>query len=234
MVSRLPNGPLREAVSRAGEIQRRWTTVEDDLLRECLAQSLTIVAIGKRLNRTKRSITHRLRCLKIPGSPRRSDGWAETDDAALRKMAIDNATAEKIGRVLGKSRSAVAGRARRIGVHLKGHLYQRMSETPTKIHTHSWSPNEVVTPVKRAIRVAQARARVAALEPASRSGGMTMMELRAHHCRWPIGDPRDPNFSFCGELRADEGPYCTEHRARAYQPAKASEKQMARGLRRYV
>jgi len=34
-------------------------------------------------------------------------------------------------------------------------------------------------------------------------------------CRWPIGDPRQPDFRFCGRP-AVEGPYCARHRVAAY------------------
>ncbi len=39
-------------------------------------------------------------------------------------------------------------------------------------------------------------------------------------CKWPIGDPRQPDFHFCcGE--AEPGlPYCAQHAAVAYQPAR--------------
>ena len=34
-------------------------------------------------------------------------------------------------------------------------------------------------------------------------------------CRWPYGDPRHPDFHFCGDLVAQR-PYCGRHRALAY------------------
>lgn len=35
-------------------------------------------------------------------------------------------------------------------------------------------------------------------------------------CRWPIGDPRSPDFRFCGATAERGKPYCREHMARAY------------------
>lgn len=35
-------------------------------------------------------------------------------------------------------------------------------------------------------------------------------------CVWPIGDPNDPEFRFCGAPTAPGKPYCSEHAARAY------------------
>jgi hypothetical protein len=41
--------------------------------------------------------------------------------------------------------------------------------------------------------------------------------LPARGCRWPCGDPRHPDFHFCGNPIAKR-PYCEHHRAMAYVP----------------
>ena len=35
-------------------------------------------------------------------------------------------------------------------------------------------------------------------------------------CQWPIGNPRDPSFHFCGKPAMPDRPYCGEHCAMAY------------------
>ena len=35
-------------------------------------------------------------------------------------------------------------------------------------------------------------------------------------CLWPIGDPSDPEFSFCGAETSPGRPYCAAHCAMAY------------------
>lgn len=40
--------------------------------------------------------------------------------------------------------------------------------------------------------------------------------LRAGMCSWPIGEPGDATFHFCGAPAQDGKPYCTEHCAIAY------------------
>lgn len=42
-----------------------------------------------------------------------------------------------------------------------------------------------------------------------------MLTLTVASCRWPIGDPRDADFGFCGRARAD-GPYCQGHSQMAF------------------
>ena len=46
-------------------------------------------------------------------------------------------------------------------------------------------------------------------EPAT--PGVTILELKEHMCRWPEGDPKTPDFRFCGRSRVDDRPYCARH-----------------------
>jgi GcrA cell cycle regulator len=45
-----------------------------------------------------------------------------------------------------------------------------------------------------------------------------VLELGPHMCKWPIGDPGDADFGFCGAQAVAGLPYCAEHAAVAYQP----------------
>jgi GcrA cell cycle regulator len=47
-----------------------------------------------------------------------------------------------------------------------------------------------------------------------------LLDLGAHDCRWPIGEPRQPGFHFCGEPQAAGRPYCALHWQMAFQPAR--------------
>ena len=49
---------------------------------------------------------------------------------------------------------------------------------------------------------------------------VTLMDLREHMCRWPLGDPRAADFGFCGaRRRAGYGSCCAQHATLAYRPA---------------
>jgi GcrA cell cycle regulator len=43
-----------------------------------------------------------------------------------------------------------------------------------------------------------------------------MARLGAHACKWPIGDPKSPDFSFCG--RQADGRYCALHEQLGVRP----------------
>ncbi|MFR1033402.1 MAG: GcrA family cell cycle regulator [Alphaproteobacteria bacterium] len=45
---------------------------------------------------------------------------------------------------------------------------------------------------------------------------MSLTDLDNHTCRWPIGDPKDDNFHFCGKKVRIGQTYCEEHAAVAY------------------
>jgi GcrA cell cycle regulator len=45
----------------------------------------------------------------------------------------------------------------------------------------------------------------------------SLMELTADTCRWPVGDPGQPGFYFCGAQPADDKPYCWRHDNIAHQ-----------------
>jgi GcrA cell cycle regulator len=70
-----------------------------------------------------------------------------------------------------------------------------------------------------------ARAQIAevARSPLPEGPGLVagVRELRPRCCRWPIGDPRSPDFTFCGR-QTGSGPYCPAHRRLAYRPAGAA------------
>lgn len=45
----------------------------------------------------------------------------------------------------------------------------------------------------------------------------TLVELKRRSCRWPIGDPREDSFRFCGAHKASpKEAYCDYHSSVAY------------------
>ena len=52
----------------------------------------------------------------------------------------------------------------------------------------------------------------------------TVLTINDRMCKWPIGDPADASFGFCGHGSAEGSPYCAEHARVAFQPAKKRER----------
>ncbi|MEM6676324.1 MAG: GcrA family cell cycle regulator [Pseudomonadota bacterium] len=61
-----------------------------------------------------------------------------------------------------------------------------------------------------------ARATLIEIEKMARR--LTLLELTERTCKWPIGDPTDDNFHFCGLPALPGKPYCEHHVLVAYQP----------------
>ena len=50
------------------------------------------------------------------------------------------------------------------------------------------------------------------------SDRVTILELSGSMCRWPIGDPTNADFRFCGCRAVGTLPYCQDHARVAFQP----------------
>ncbi len=61
-----------------------------------------------------------------------------------------------------------------------------------------------------------ARATLAEIEKFAKR--VTLLELTERTCKWPIGDPTDDDFAFCGLGCVPGKPYCQHHVAVAFQP----------------
>ncbi|MGQ0662389.1 MAG: GcrA family cell cycle regulator [Pseudomonadota bacterium] len=127
--------------------------------------------------------------------------WTMEQIAELTRLWKEGLTTSEIGKRLGISKNAVVGKAHRL------HLSARPS--PIK---HSGRPKLF----RAALPTVAIQAQIALRSPPKRP-----VELSAHSCRWPIGDPGEPGFFFCGELALAGKPYCAEHAAMAYVKVKA-------------
>jgi GcrA cell cycle regulator len=159
-------------------------------------------------------------------------GWTDARVELLKKLWQDGLSASQIARQLGGvTRNAVIGKVHRLG--LSGRA------APSKPRRAAFKAPRPVRPLRR-------RASPAAVIPSPKRpllhivpegpGSATALTLGAHMCRWPIGDPRQESFTFCGRGAAGDGPYCGDHAAVAYQPSagKKGAKDLERALRRYI
>ena len=64
---------------------------------------------------------------------------------------------------------------------------------------------------------------LAALADPSLSTAERVCALAPEACRWPYGDPRHPDFHFCGKPVV-RGPYCEQHRTAAYMAPRTRRK----------
>jgi GcrA cell cycle regulator len=141
--------------------------------------------------------------------------WPPERVATLERLWTDGLSASEIAaRFPGITRNAVLGKLHRLGRLGRGR--PTTSATPRKVKPPR-------TPrARRPKAPPMAPARPSPLATPTWAGEVATVEaLRSWHCRWPIGDPREANFAFCGR-RVAARPYCGDHCAVAYQPASAA------------
>lgn len=141
-------------------------------------------------------------------------GWTEDRVGALKKLWLGGQSASHIAKQLGGgvTRNGVISKVHRLG--LSG--ARSGSSQPPRATYRSARPKGAWA--QKPPPTVRERAPVTELPPeiAELSGLATTLTLGAHMCRWPIGDPSVPEFTFCG--RKSGGTYCIEHARVAYQP----------------
>lgn len=130
----------------------------------------------------------------------------------------------------GLSRNAVIGKMHRMGLAGRG---QPVSSRPRRRTYRTRRARAVASVVGKRVSELEARPKVAA--PIARK--LTIFQLTERTCKWPIGDPLQEDFCFCGHDAVEELPYCEYHAGIAYQtppPAKGRGAPNARGKCRAV
>lgn len=137
--------------------------------------------------------------------------WNEDRIAALRALHESGASFSAIAAALGGvSRSAVIGKARRLGLPGRGKAVRR-PEAPAP--RPRGRPRKAV---QRPVVIGGRSDAPAGMSGASDSLDIAFLELEPHHCRWPRGN--DLPFTFCGHPRDGRSPYCPAHTKAAWLP----------------
>ena len=129
--------------------------------------------------------------------PTRSLLWTADELATPSRMASEGASA--IAVALGRTEKAVRKKAFKLGISLA-----RVSP-PAPVKSDP-PPIDVLAEVGWLPRFV-------AVDPGSSEIGVRRVSLRdlSHtDCRWPLGDPKDKDFAYCG-LPSNGGPYCAGH-----------------------
>jgi GcrA cell cycle regulator len=144
-------------------------------------------------------------------------GWSGDRVTTLKSLWLDGLSASQIaGQLGGVTRNAVIGKIHRLGLGGRAAPSAPACAARTTVPR---PPRRTMAPRPRP----PARPIVLSepVEPSPEGPGLvsSMTALGAHICKWPIGDPKAPSFSFCGRLA--NGPYCLAHKAQAFRAGTA-------------
>ncbi len=163
--------------------------------------------------------------------------WTEDRVEVLKKLWAEGHSASQIAKELGGvTRNAVIGKVHRLGLSGRATPSRPVKRPPrlARPKPRIQPDGSIVTPKPQRVvtepdlKPNEKVAMLAALPPQPLADGeaATILTLRDSMCKWPIGDPADPKFAFCGR-KSTCGPYCAEHAKVAFQPAKKREKKKA-------
>jgi GcrA cell cycle regulator len=152
--------------------------------------------------------------------------WNDERVDLLKKLWADGLSASQIAsRLGGVTRNAVIGKVHRLGLsgrattsRMKSHRPRARAQASKRLMKPRFA--NVGSAALRQLYLADSEpytppAEELVIPLAERKYIQTLTETC---CRWPIGDPQDADFHFCGKKKVTGLPYCEHHARRAYQP----------------
>jgi GcrA cell cycle regulator len=172
--------------------------------------------------------------------------WTEETVETLKKYALEGRSAAWIAAAIGApSRSAVIGKANRIGVKLnglragpigRGSCLQPPQSPIAWGHTRSPIAREPrserqplagrgISRARSGVAISRqkrrAEHRMFATAEVGEMRRIGLADIREAECRWPLGDPLEEDFAFCGLEVVKGHAYCAGHCRLVYRSPRA-------------
>jgi GcrA cell cycle regulator len=144
------------------------------------------------------------------------EGWTEENVIILRELIKDGASATEAGIRLGCSRNAAMGKACRLGLVFSSEVRGR---PVTRGHAQPKASKKQQKPKPEKVAIRE----IIAVEVAPEPKYLRLVQLTDRTCKWPVGDPMEESFGFCGNEASFEVSYCPFHSRLAYQPRQSSQ-----------
>ena len=150
--------------------------------------------------------------------------WTDDRVEILKKLWAEGLSASQIARELGDvTRNAVIGKVHRLGLAGRASPTKPKSRLRHREHidygesSYHGSSRSIINDYVKPLVMP---------EPAVTSDGepINILSLNEKVCKWPIGEPGDDDFRFCGNRKENGSPYCAEHTRVAYQPLEKKKK----------
>lgn len=153
--------------------------------------------------------------------------WTDDMIDKLTKLWQKGLTTNEIAKELGVSKNSIVGKVHRLNLTSRPSPIKKKDDeseiTATSAPVEPEVQEKPIKSSKKALKEPEIKEPSEALpkEPTSpvvqkNKRGIKLSELDSHTCRWPIGDPKDDNFCFCGAKVRTGQTYCDEHAAIAY------------------
>jgi len=155
--------------------------------------------------------------------------WNEANIAKLKSLWQKGLSCSQIAaEIPGSTRSAIIGKVHRLKLPPRRDSYSPSTSRPAAVPRPA-KPKPSPLPRRNQTNSVIERIAIAAAEPglpdrlkgeAPTGEGIQLRQLSDLNCHWPKGDPRNPDFEFCGARAVPGFPYCAHHYRIAYEPPK--------------
>ena len=137
--------------------------------------------------------------------------WNQQKVDDLKKLWNEGVATSRIGEQLGFTKNAVIGKAFRLGLERRQNSRKKTARSQsvssvTMYRETSVTGNSQITPKRE---VTRRREKFSFKKSIVGTGSFKS-------CQWPIGDPLEEGFHYCGGQNIPTKPYCIEHYKKAY------------------
>ena len=137
--------------------------------------------------------------------------WNQQKVDDLKKLWNEGVATSRIGEQLGFTKNAVIGKAFRLGLERRQNsrkkTAQSQSVSSVTMYRETIVPgNSHISPKRE---VTRRREKFSFKKSIVGTGSFKS-------CQWPIGDPLEEGFHYCGGQNIPTKPYCIEHYKKAY------------------
>ena len=137
--------------------------------------------------------------------------WNQQKVDNLKKLWSEGVATSRIGEQLGFTKNAVIGKAFRLGLERRQNsrkkTAQSQSVSSVTMYRETSVPGSSQISPKR--EVTRRREKFSFKKSIVGTGSFKS-------CQWPIGDPLEEGFHYCGGQNIPTKPYCIEHYKKAY------------------
>jgi GcrA cell cycle regulator len=182
------------------------------------AEGLSQARIAERVGMSESAVGRRCIALGLtrqPGRHQAGSPWPRRDDELRAHWAVEPALSHAaIGERMGLSKNSIIGRVRRLK------LTPRPQQVSSTKAAHRKRAKRAATAAAPGIRETGTGLLIGPTLPGVAHFKARTPVVFGHvsACCWPLGDPGEPGFHFCGEPSVPSRPYCEEHCAIAYVP----------------
>ena len=149
--------------------------------------------------------------------------WTDEAVEELKRMWDKGMTTGQIAKVLNVTKNSIIGKVHRLCLTARPSPIKK-AETNDKEKKKASKPAKAEKETAKAApqKPAKCIKKDPIEEPAKpvapivEETNIPLVKLDNHTCRWPIGDPKDEYFCFCGKRIKTGQTYCEEHAAVAY------------------